>query len=116
MSLNQRSELCKRGEDQEDPRENQDLLEEQLFGAEEEEEAISSSSSFSQSVLFPDNPEEVAAAVAPSPPQSPQGVCPSPSAMEAVPWSQSEAEMRRGQAAVRTPVLSPHSKILSVSR
>lgn len=37
MSLNQKSELCKRGEDQEDPRENQDLLEEQLFGAEEEE-------------------------------------------------------------------------------
>lgn len=88
MSLNQKSELCKRGEDQEDPRENQDLLEEQLFGA-EEEEAISSSS---QSVLFPDNPEEVAAAVAPSPPQIPQGVCPSPSAMEAVPCSRSEVE------------------------
>lgn len=83
MSLNQRSELCKLGEDQEDPRENQDLLEEKLFRA-EEEAAISSSSSSSQSVLSPDNPEEATAAAAPRPPHGPQGVCPSPSAMEPI--------------------------------
>ncbi|XP_019490349.1 PREDICTED: melanoma-associated antigen 10-like, partial [Hipposideros armiger] len=37
-------------------------------------------------------PEEVSAAVTPSPPHSPQSSCPSPSAMEAIPWSQSEDE------------------------
>ncbi|XP_074179318.1 melanoma-associated antigen 10-like [Rhinolophus sinicus] len=91
MPVNQMNELGNLGEDYQDPTETQDLLEEQPFGAEGEEyPSPSSSSSPSHSVLFPHSP--VAAAVAGSLPHSSQGACGSASAMEAIPWSQSDDE------------------------
>ncbi|XP_039714579.1 melanoma-associated antigen 8-like isoform X1 [Pteropus medius] len=65
MSLSQMNELSKQGEDDVDPRERQGLLEDL---------------------------EEVAAGVASSPPRSPEGACPSPTAREAVPLSQPKEE------------------------
>ncbi|XP_059535865.1 melanoma-associated antigen 1-like [Myotis daubentonii] len=94
-------------EDHQDPREIPDLLAEELFWAmheeeeegEGEEEALSlcSSRSSSPSVLFIDSLDEVSAAETPSPPQSPQHACPSPHAMVAFPWSQSEDESSSSQ-------------------
>ncbi|ELK11359.1 Melanoma-associated antigen 11 [Pteropus alecto] len=93
MPLSQTNELSKQGEDDVDPRERQGLLEEQVLEIEEEEEAVSLSSSLSSSssVLL-DSPEEVAAGVASSPPQSPEGACASPTAREAVPLRQPKKE------------------------
>ncbi|XP_074179981.1 melanoma-associated antigen 10-like [Rhinolophus sinicus] len=91
MPVNQMNELGNLGEDHQDPTETQDLLDEQPFGAEEEEyPSPSSSSSPSPSVLLPHSPE--AAPVAGSLPHSSQGACGSASAMEAIPWSQSDDE------------------------
>ncbi|XP_032967287.1 melanoma-associated antigen 10-like [Rhinolophus ferrumequinum] len=88
MPVNQMNELGNLGEDHQDPREKQDLLEEQPFGAEEEE---SPSPSYfispSPSVLFPHSPM-----AAGSLPHSSRGAYRSASAMEAIPWSQSEDE------------------------
>ncbi|KAM5197074.1 heat shock transcription factor, X-linked member 3-like [Hipposideros larvatus] len=92
MPLRQMSELCKLGADFQEPRENQDLLEAQLFWDMEEDvlSLSSSSSSSSLSLVFSDSPEEVAAGVTPSPPQSPPGPCPTPEVMEAPPLSESQ--------------------------
>ncbi|KAM5197097.1 melanoma-associated antigen 1-like [Hipposideros larvatus] len=79
-------------EDHQDPREIEDQFGEQVFEAEESPSSSPSSSSSSPFSLFSDSPEEVSAAVTPSPPHSPQSSCPSPSAMEDIPWSQSEDE------------------------
>ncbi|XP_074215115.1 melanoma-associated antigen 8-like [Camelus bactrianus] len=94
-----------------DPREAEDSEDEQDIWVEEEEGASplspssssssSSSSSFSSlssySVLFLGSGEEVADSGTPSPAQSPQGVCPSPTAVAAPPWSQSEDNGLRSQ-------------------
>ncbi|XP_032330692.1 melanoma-associated antigen 8-like [Camelus ferus] len=90
--------------DFQDPREAEDSEDEQDIWVEEEEGASplspssssssSSSSSFSSSssysVLLLDTLEEVDDSGIPSPAQSPQAVCPSPTAVAAPPWSQSE--------------------------
>ncbi|ELK29137.1 PREDICTED: melanoma-associated antigen 8 [Myotis davidii] len=102
------SEPWKPEEDHQDPMEIPDMLVEELFWAmqeeeeedeEDEEEALSlySSRSSSPSVLFIDSLEEVSAAETPNPPQSPQRACPSPHAMAAFPWSQSEDESSSSQ-------------------
>ncbi|KAM5197092.1 melanoma-associated antigen 10-like [Hipposideros larvatus] len=92
MPVRQMSELCKLGADFQEPRENQDLLEAQLFWDMEEDvlSLSSSSSSSSLSLIFSDSPEEVAAGVTPSPLQSPPGTCPTPEVMEAPPLSESQ--------------------------
>ncbi|XP_032967541.1 melanoma-associated antigen 10-like [Rhinolophus ferrumequinum] len=89
MPHRQMNELRKLGEDHQEPRQYQDLLEAEVFWAMEEDVlSVSSSSSSSPSVVFPDSPEEVAAAVVPSLPQNPPGACPSPEATEALPLSE----------------------------
>ncbi|XP_072814243.1 melanoma-associated antigen 8-like [Vicugna pacos] len=104
--------------DFQDPREAEDSMDEQDIWVEEEEEdeeeedeeeeeeeeggtsplsPSSSSSSSSYSVLFLGTGEEAADSGTPSPTQSPQGVCPSPTAVAAPPWSQSEDNGLRSQ-------------------
>uniref|UniRef100_G1Q7M0 MAGE domain-containing protein n=1 Tax=Myotis lucifugus TaxID=59463 RepID=G1Q7M0_MYOLU len=92
MCHHQRNELYKPEEDNQDSRENLDLVAVQLLGP--EEEAISPSSSISSSLsgLFQESPEEAAAAETSSPPHSPQGACLPPSAMAAPPCVQPEDE------------------------
>lgn len=84
MPLGQMNELPKLGEDHQDPREKHSLLESQLFGDEVTEGAVASPASSpvssTPSVLFPDVLEEVGGAATQSPPQSPEGTCPSPPA------------------------------------
>ncbi|XP_036083192.1 melanoma-associated antigen 10-like [Rousettus aegyptiacus] len=92
MSLSHMNELSKQGEDDVDLRERQGLLQEQLLGVEEEEAVSFSSSLSSSSSVLSDSPEEVAADVASSPPQSPEGTCPSPTAREAIMLSQTKKE------------------------
>ncbi|XP_006903903.1 melanoma-associated antigen 8 [Pteropus alecto] len=89
------NELSKLGEDHQDPEEKHGHLESHVLGAEVTEGAtVPSSSPISStpSVLFPDILEEVGGAATQSPPQSPEGACPSPPAMATAPWSQSEDE------------------------
>ena len=83
-----------------DPRKNEGLMEAQLFWGEVEEEELEkeeveqveegNAASFSSSLLVWGTLEEVAAAATASLPQSPLGVCPSPTAMAATPGSQYE--------------------------
>ncbi|XP_057574926.1 melanoma-associated antigen 8-like [Hippopotamus amphibius kiboko] len=99
--LVQSSELRESEADLQDPREAQAPGEAQFFGAEEEGSASplssSSSGSCSCSALFLGALEVTADAGDPSPPQSPQGVCPSPPAMASTPRSQSEDDASSSQ-------------------
>ncbi|XP_072812666.1 melanoma-associated antigen 8-like [Vicugna pacos] len=95
--------------DFQDPREAEDSVDEQDIWVEEEEGASplspssssSSSSSSSYSVWFLGTGKEAANSGTPSPTQSPQGVCPSPTAVAAPPWSQSEDNGLRSQGEER---------------
>ncbi|XP_074179321.1 melanoma-associated antigen 10-like [Rhinolophus sinicus] len=89
MLYRQMNELRKLGGGHQEPRQYQNLLEAEVFWAMEDDVlSVASSSSSSPSVVFPDSPEEVAAAVVPSLPQSPPGAYPSPEAMGAPPLSE----------------------------
>lgn len=87
MPPSETNRLCNLEEGHQEPRESQDLLEAELFGAAMEEAMSPSPSSSSYpSVVFPDSPEGVATPVTPSP-QSPRGACPSPAAITTPPLS-----------------------------
>ncbi|XP_032967470.1 melanoma-associated antigen 10-like [Rhinolophus ferrumequinum] len=90
MSHRQMNELRKLGEDHQEPRGKQGLLEVQAFRDEKMEAMPLSSSASPPSVLFPDSQEEVAAAVASIPPHSPLGACLSSAAMETPPLNHTE--------------------------
>ena len=93
-------ELCQPERVFQDPRKNEGLMEAQFFWGEVEEEELEkeeveqveegNAASFSSSLLVWGTLEEVAAAATASLPQSPLGVCPSPTAMAATPGSQYE--------------------------
>lgn len=89
MPHRQMNELRKLGGDHQEPRQDQNLSEAEVFWAMEEDVlSVASSSSSSPSVVFPNSPEEVSGAVVPSLPQSPPGAYPSPEAMGAPPLSE----------------------------
>ncbi|XP_062940945.1 melanoma-associated antigen 10-like [Cynocephalus volans] len=90
-----KSQLCELEEDLRAQREAPALVGAQVPGDEEDMEVFfftssssSSNSSASTSPLVPGTPEGVPTAGTPSPPQSPQSVCSSPTATVSRPWSQ----------------------------
>ncbi|XP_036082846.1 LOW QUALITY PROTEIN: melanoma-associated antigen 8-like [Rousettus aegyptiacus] len=92
MPFSQMGELFELGEDYQEPRENQGLLQGHVFKSDDEGTlSLSSSVSSTYLVLFP-APEEVYEVVASSYPQNPHSAGPSPAAVEDIPWSQTEDE------------------------
>nr|KAF6435915.1 MAGE family member A8 [Rousettus aegyptiacus] len=93
MPFSQMGELFELGEDYQDPRENQGLLQGHIFESDYEGTlSLSSSVSSTPLVLFPDSQEEVSDVVASSYPQNSDCAEPSPAAAEDIPWSKTEDE------------------------